>query len=148
MKTSLSRFAVLATFLVAAVPSLSWAGDAWKTDYAEALKSAASEEKMVLLEFTGSDWCPPCKMLHSEILTKDAFKEFADENLVLVELDFPNAKPQSDELKKQNEELSKTYGVEGYPTLIVLDSEGKEVKREVGLAWSTPQELIDWIKES
>ncbi len=148
MKTSLSRFAALATFLVTAVPSLSWAGEEWKTDYAEALKTAASEEKMVLLDFTGSDWCPPCKMLHSEILTKDDFKEFADENLVLVELDYPNAKPQSDELKKQNAELAETYSIEGYPTLIVLDSEGKEVKREVGLAWRTPEELIDWIKES
>lgn len=148
MKTSLSRFAALATFLVAAVPSLSWAGDAWKTDYAEALKTAAAEKKMVLLDFTGSDWCPPCKMLHSEILTQDAFNEFADEKLVLVELDYPNAKPQSDELKKQNAELAETYGIEGYPTLIVLDSDGKEVKREVGLAWRTPKELISWIEES
>lgn len=148
MKNSLSRFAAVATFLVATVPAFSWAGDGWKTDYAEALKTAASEEKMVLLEFTGSDWCPPCKMLHSEILTKDDFKEFAGENLVLVELDYPNAKPQPDELKKQNAELAETYGIEGYPTLIVLDSAGKEVKREVGLAWSTPEELIDWIKKS
>ncbi|MGC1478967.1 MAG: thioredoxin family protein [Chthoniobacterales bacterium] len=148
MRTSLSRFAALATFIAAVVPSLAWAGEDWNTDYDAALKTAAADDEMVLLNFTGSDWCPPCKMLHSEILTQEAFKEYADENLVLVELDYPNSKAQSDELKKQNQELAETYGVEGYPTLVVLDSDGKEVKREVGLAWRTPEELISWISES
>ncbi len=146
MKASSSQFAVVAALLLTLIPSLGWAGETWNTDYAEATETAASEEKMVLLNFTGSDWCPPCEMLHSEVLTKDAFKKFADEKLVLVELDFPNDKPQSDALKKQNADLSETYGIEGYPTLILLDSEGKEVKREVGLAWRTPEDLITWIE--
>ncbi len=148
MNIPLSRLAALATLAAAILPSSSWAGENWNTDYEAALATAASEKKMVLLDFTGSDWCPPCQMLEEEVLTKDEFKTFAEEKLVLVELDYPNEKTQSDELKQQNAKLAETYGIEGYPTLIVLDSEGNELKREVGLAWRTPEELIAWIQES
>jgi thioredoxin-related protein len=104
----------------------------WLTDLAKAQEKAKAEKKMVLVDFTGSDWCPPCKALHSNVLTSEEFSKFAKDNLVLVEIDFPNKKPQSADLKKANKELAKKYEVKGYPTVIVFDSEGKELSKKVG----------------
>lgn len=126
----MKALAFLATLLFAT--SALVADDAWKTDLPKALEQAKSEKKMVLIDFTGSDWCPPCKNLHKTVLLSEEFSKFAKDNLVLVELDFPKTKPQSDELKAANKELSKKYAVRGYPTIIVLDAEGKELFRKVG----------------
>ena len=126
----MKALAFLATLLFAT--SALVADDAWKTDLPKALEQAKSEKKMVLIDFTGSDWCPPCKNLHKTVLLSEDFAKFAKDNLVLVELDFPKSKPQSDELKAANKELSKKYGIRGYPTIIVLDGEGKELFRKVG----------------
>ncbi len=119
--------------------SLTWAvfqtcvaETAWLTDLPAAQKQARTENKMVLIDFTGSDWCPPCKALHKNVLTSPEFTAFAKTSLVLVELDFPNSKKQSSELKAANKKLSADYKIEGYPTLIVLDAAGKEVFRKVG----------------
>ena len=104
----------------------------WLTDLAKAQEKAKAEKKLVLMDFTGSDWCPPCKNLHKTVLTSEEFNKFAKENLVLVELDFPNNKPQSAELKAANKELAKKFEIKGYPTIIVLDAAGKEIFRKVG----------------
>ena len=61
----------------------------WTTDLAKAQAKAKAEKKMVLVDFTGSDWCPPCKALHNNILTSEEFVKYAKDNLVLVEVDFP-----------------------------------------------------------
>jgi protein disulfide-isomerase len=105
---------------------------AWLTDLAKAQEKAKAEKKMVLVDFTGSDWCPPCKALHSNVLTSEEFQKFAKDNLVLVEIDFPNKKPQTPELKKANKELAKKHEVTGYPTVIVFDSAGKQLSKKVG----------------
>ena len=124
------------------------AGDDWQTDYEAALKEAAKENKMVLLDFTGSDWCGWCKKLQSDTFSKPEFKKFAEKNLVLVELDFPRGKDQPDSLKKQNKELSEKFGVEGFPTLVLLDSKGKEVARNVGYLEGGPEGLENWVKSA
>jgi protein disulfide-isomerase len=116
--------------------------DAWKTDLPKAMEQAKTEKKMVLLDFTGSDWCPPCKNLHKTVLTSEEFSKFAKDNLVLVELDFPKSKPQSEELKAANKELSKKYAIRGYPTIIVLDAEGKELFRKVGYSGTPAGEYV------
>src|SRR5436190_18599790 len=103
----------------------------WLTDLSKASAHAKESKKLVLLDFTGSDWCPPCKALHKNVLTSKEFQDFAKEKLVLVELDFPRQKTQSPELKKANRELQGKFAVDGYPTIIVLDPEGKELSREV-----------------
>ncbi len=72
---------------------------------------------MVLLDFTGSDWCGWCIKLQKETFSKPEFQKFAAESLVLVELDFPRGKEQSEELKKQNQELAEKFGIQGFPTL-------------------------------
>ncbi len=106
----------------------------WITDVPAALKFAKEQNKKVLLDFTGSDWCPPCKMLHKEVFSSDKFKDFAAEYLVLVELDFPQRKKQTDELKAANEALSQHFDIEGFPTIIVVDSDMNVLFNEVGFA--------------
>jgi len=103
------------------------AGDAWMTDYNKALEKAKAENKKVLMDFTGSDWCGWCIKLDNEVFSQSAFKQYADKNLVLLKLDFPKTKSQSSALKKQNSDLAKKYGIEGYPTIIVLDSSGDKI---------------------
>ena len=102
-------------------------GGLWKTDYEESLKTAKEENRFLLLDFTGSDWCGWCKKLDKEVFSKKAFKEFAAANLICVELDFPRGKKLSKDLRKQNGSLAKKFGVRGYPTVIVLDPAGKKL---------------------
>ena len=104
----------------------------WMTDLPKAQAKAKAEKKMVLVDFTGSDWCPPCKALHKNVLSSPEFLNYAKDNLVLVEIDFPRTKPQAAELKKANKELAKKHNIEGYPTVVVFDSNGKELMKDVG----------------
>ncbi len=99
---------------------------AWTTDLPAAKQKAAQEKKLVLINFTGSDWCPWCFKLRDEIFKTPEFAEFSAKNLVLVEIDFPRKKQQPDDLKKANRALQQVYAIRGYPTVIVLDSQGKK----------------------
>jgi len=101
--------------------------DEWMTDFKAALAKAKKEKKVVLADFTGSDWCGWCIKLKDEVFSKPEFKEWAAQHVVLLELDYPRKTPQSDELKKQNAELAKEYQIQGYPTILFLDSKGKKV---------------------
>ena len=120
----------------------------WHTDLPKAQATAKTENKMVLLDFTGSDWCGWCIKFDKEVLATKEFKDYAAKNLVLVQLDFPNKKPQSDELKKANAALQKKYDVNGYPTFVVLDKDGKEVGRQVGYLKGGPEAFIAKLNES
>ncbi|HKS38557.1 MAG TPA: thioredoxin family protein [Verrucomicrobiae bacterium] len=100
---------------------------AWLTDLAKAQQKATAEKKMVMLDFTGSDWCGWCIKLNKEVFSTDEFAKYAKDNLVLVEVDFPQKKEQSAAQKKANQELEKKFKVEGYPTIIVLNAEGKKI---------------------
>lgn len=126
MKALLRKLTLLLGILCLSVPT-TFAAAGWEDDYDKALEKAKAEKKMVLLDFTGSDWCGWCIKLDKEVFSKKEFKDYAKENLVLVEVDFPNAKRQSKKLKEQNEKLKTEHAVRGYPTIIVLDSEGKKV---------------------
>jgi protein disulfide-isomerase len=109
------------------------ADSAWGTDYKKAQNEAKANHKLVLLDFTGSDWCGYCIQLDKAILSQQQFKDYANKNLVLVEIDFPRRKAQSVEMRKQNQELAERYQIDGFPTLIVLDGEGKTVWRYDGM---------------
>jgi len=123
------------------------ASDLWSTDYAASLAQAASSKKPLLLEFTGSDWCPPCMKQNKDVFEKPAFEDFAKDKLLLVKLDFPRSKPQAPEIKQRNQELASKYGVEGFPTIILLDSEGKELARQVGYGGGGVPAFINWAQE-
>ena len=99
---------------------------------------------MVLLDFTGSDWCGWCIKLKKDTFSKPEFQKLAEEKLVLVELDFPRSKTQSAELKKQNQELAEKFGIEGFPTLVLLSSQGTEVARNVGYLAGGFGKLLIW----
>jgi thioredoxin-related protein len=119
----------------------------WLTDLPAAKAKAKAEKKLVLLDFTGSDWCPPCKALHKNVLTSKEFQDFAKDKLVLVELDFPRQKTQTPELKKANRDLQARFTVEGYPSIIVIDPEGKELSREVGYSGAPAAEYVAQLKK-
>jgi len=104
----------------------------WITDLAVAQARAKADNKLVFMVFTGSDWCPACIQFDREILSAREFKDYAVKNLVLVLVDFPEKKHQNDALKKANDALNRTYKVEGFPTMVILDREGKEIGRRAG----------------
>ena len=118
---------MLASLLLALTASLSTAaGDEWMTDFEAAKQKAAAENKDLLVDFTGSDWCGWCIKLVDEVFKHDAFKQGAADNFVLVELDFPQDKSKLDEAtQKQNEMLQKKYSIQGFPTILLLDDQGR-----------------------
>src|SRR5215475_7748091 len=93
----------------------------WMTDLPKAQAKAKDEKKLVMLDFTGSDWCGWCIKLNKEVFSTPEFADYAKKNLVLVEVDFPRAKQQTAELKKANDALQEKYKIEGYPTIVVLN---------------------------
>jgi thioredoxin-related protein len=142
MKKLFAVFALLAlTLSVSASEDLKWT-----TDYKAALAQAKSDNRHVFLFFTGSDWCSWCKRLNKEILSQDGFKDYAAKNLILVELDYPRGKSQPKEVKAQNAQLMDQYKIEGYPTVIVLDSSGKKVG-ELGYQEGGPAPFVDALSK-
>jgi thioredoxin-related protein len=114
----------------------------WLTDLAQAKSLAKTENKLVLMDFTGSDWCPPCKQLKKNVFSSEEFATFAKANLVLVEVDFPRAKKQSAELKKTNQALSDKFAIEAYPTVIVLSPEGKQLSKDTGYGGTSAKDFV------
>jgi protein disulfide-isomerase len=126
----------LATAISALAAAASFAADtpaaqnpstklAWQTDYLRALEQARKEKKYLLLDFTGSDWCAPCIKLKKEVFDTAEFKAFADKHLVCVEVDFPRRQPLPEELASQNAYLQSKFKVKEFPTIIILDSDGR-----------------------
>lgn len=134
---------ILFCLLLAAVPLK--ASDLWSTDYAASTAQAAAEKKPILLEFTGSDWCLPCMKQNKDVFEQPAFGEFAKDKLVLVKLDFPRSKPQAAETKERNQQLAAQYKVQGFPTVILLGPDGKELAREVGYGGGGVPGFIEWV---
>ncbi len=145
MKKFLTQIlSVCAVLAVTSSAALAAAG--WDDDYEKAVAKAKAEKKMVLLDFTGSDWCGWCIKLDKEVFSKPEFKEYAKANLVLVEVDFPQGKRQTKKLKEQNEKLQQEHGVQGYPTIIVLNSEGKKVGK-LGYMEGGPKAFVAKLDE-
>ena len=92
----------------------------WTANLEKAIETAKAENKAVLVNFTGSDWCKWCFKLSDEVFSQDDFKEYADENLIVVKLDFPRSISQSSETKAYNQSLAQKYGVQGFPTILIL----------------------------
>lgn len=133
---------LLITLAAALVLTGAQAGDAnWQTDLPKAQAQAAKEKKLVLMDFTGSDWCGWCIKLNKEVFSQPDFQSYAKDNLVLVEVDFPQRKKLSAEQKKANDALAKKYKIQGYPTIIVLDSQGKQLG-ELGYQPGGPKAFI------
>ncbi len=99
----------------------------WLTDLPTAQAAAKAENKLLLINFTGSDWCGWCIRLRNEVFSQPEFEAFANANLVLMEADFPHHKSQSAAVKEANGALASQFQITGFPTLIVLDSDGQKI---------------------
>lgn len=114
----------------------------WLTDFPKAQAQAKEQKKLLLIDFTGSDWCPPCKQFKKTVLSSPEFNKFAAEKLVLLEADFPEHKSQPPALKKANDALMEKFKVEAFPTVIVLNVSGKVVMRMEGYDGSSAHVFI------
>ncbi|MFV5699593.1 thioredoxin family protein [Flavobacterium sp. ZT3R17] len=100
----------------------------WHTNVKEAIAIGNKEKKPLLLFFTGSDWCGWCIRLQKEVLKTPEFEKWANENVVLVELDYPRRTPQTAEIKAQNNELQQAFSIQGFPTIYFANGTDKEGK--------------------
>lgn len=96
----------------------------WHDSFEDAKSEARHSGKLILADFTGSDWCGWCVKLKKDVFEKPEFASWAGENVVLLEIDFPKRAKQSAEIKKQNQQLAQRYDIESYPTVLLLDAEG------------------------
>lgn len=124
-------------------------GSEWQTDYDQALATARATKKCVLLDFTGSDWCGPCIQMEKVVFSKAAFLNYAKQNLVLVAVDYPRKKKLPEKIAKQNEHLMQQYDIEksGFPTVILLNPDGKVLGQLEGYAGERPADIIAWVEK-
>ncbi len=116
MKKIILVFTFLISGFVAQAQELNW-----HTDMAEATEASLKENKPLLLFFTGSDWCGWCIKLQRDVLKTTEFATWATQNVILVELDFPKSKTQDQNIKMQNQQLAQTFGIQGYPTVWLVN---------------------------
>lgn len=123
------------------------AADGWMTDFEKAKAVAKEKNVPILIDFSGSDWCGWCIKLDKEVFQKEAFKDYAKDNLVLVLADFPSDKSkQSDELQAQNDKLAKEFGVKGFPTVYLLSADGKPLAK-TGYQAGGPEAYVTHVKK-
>ncbi|MEE9408012.1 MAG: thioredoxin family protein [Polaribacter sp.] len=107
---------------------------AWEANFKQALRKSKKEKKPILIYFTGSDWCGPCKVLDKKLFHTDKFKGLADKDLILYEADNPRNKGLVDSYKlKENLKLIRKYNVKSYPTLVLVNHKGKMIGYKKGL---------------
>ena len=119
----------------------------WEENLETALQKAKAENKAVLVNFTGSDWCQWCIKLSDEVFSKSEFEDYAEDNLILVRLDFPRNIEQSAETKLYNNQLAQRYGVQGFPTILLFNSSGNLVLT-TGYQPGGPVSYIEHLKNS
>lgn len=117
----------------------------WEENLESALQKAKQENKAVLVNFTGSDWCIWCQRLSNEVFSKSEFEDYANDNLILVRLDFPKNIEQSVETKMYNNQLAQRYGIEGFPTILLFNSSGNLVLR-TGYQPGGPVNYVNHLK--
>ena len=99
----------------------------WFTDYQQAQQEAKAKKLPMFLLFTGSDWCPWCKKLDKDTLKTSKFKKFTQGKVILVYLDFPRETKLPKNIVKQNEDLAKKFEIQGFPTIVITDVNGKQL---------------------
>ncbi|MFI4861493.1 MAG: thioredoxin family protein [Phycisphaerales bacterium JB063] len=137
--TAVAAASVLATSAFAG-------GENWHNNYEESLALAEENQQDVLLDFTGSDWCGWCIRLNEEVFSHDEFKTYAGENFVLVELDYPARKELPEDIVAQNEVLKEQFGIEGFPTIILADAQGRPYA-QTGYQQGGPEAYVAHLEE-
>ncbi len=121
----------------------------WLENYDEALAAAKKLKRPVVMDFTGSDWCGWCIKLDKEVFSQKAFIKYARKELVLLKLDFPRRKKISADLQKQNGKLAQEFGIRGFPTIVIIDSDGNKIAQtgyQFGGAKKYAEHLKDLLK--
>lgn len=121
----------------------------WRTDFDKAKSEAKSEHKLILVQFSGSDWCLPCIKMEKSVFEKDTFQHFAADNLELIHADFPRLKKHELDkaVVKQNEMLAEQYNKSGhFPYTVLMDADGKVLKTWDGYQGEKPEDLIREIQ--
>lgn len=124
-------------------------GGLWQTNFIDARKTAAEKHELILLNFSGSDWCTPCMRMSREIFENTTFTDYAASNLVLVNADFPMLRKNrlDKKLQQQNDALAEKYNAKGkFPLTLILDSDGKVLKYWEGLLHIPAREFVNEIK--
>jgi thiol:disulfide interchange protein len=114
----------------------------WTTDLDKAFEKAKAEKKSVLVEFTGSDWCPPCIAMRKNVFSQKEFVDAASKKFVLVELDFPKG---DKAVAEKNQPFAEKYKIEGFPTVILFNSDGKEFTRFYASEFPTTEKFLKHI---
>ncbi len=99
----------------------------WHDSYDSAIEESLKTGKPILADFTGSDWCHWCVKLKTDVFETETFRNWAQDNVVLLELDFPKRGMQSPKIKQQNQELANRFQIKSYPTVLFLDSNGGKI---------------------
>ena len=131
MKSFLSTLIICLVAMTATVAQTSLAdfeaeNDGWMVILEDAYTESQKTGKPIMANFTGSDWCGVCKRLTASVFIKDDFKSWADNNVILLELDFPRRKTVPSEIKAQNASMQRAFGVRGFPTIWLFDLEKDE----------------------
>ena len=137
------------TAIVLSVILLSLSPTAWQTDFNRATSQAKQEQKFILLNFSGSDWCGPCIRMHKEIFDNTSFQSFAGTNLVLVNADFPRLKKNrlSKDVQAQNDHLAELYNSAGnFPCTVLLNADGKVLHTWEGYPSLSPDKFVEQLK--
>ncbi|GAA5130368.1 thioredoxin family protein [Luteolibacter yonseiensis] len=136
-----------ATLGVAALTSSAFANtpEGWTTDLEKAFVQAKAEKKSVLVEFTGSDWCPPCIAMRKNVFSKKEFVSEASKKYILVELDYPNG---DKAVKEKNQPYAEKYKIEGFPTVILFNPEGKEFTRFFASEFPKTEDFLKHIDKA
>lgn len=138
-----SRIFTAVLFLVASTLA-SLGAVQWHKTVEEAVSLAKAKNLPILVEFTGSDWCPPCKAIAREVFESQKFADFAEDKVVLVKLDFPKKTPVPDSVKAYNASQAQKFKLESFPTMVLLNSDGTEVSRTKG--YGGAQRFYDWLE--
>lgn len=124
-------------------------GESVSADFDAAVKAAKNDGKKIVLEFSGLDWCPPCQMLHKFVTGTKEFAKYADKKIHFVRADFDRlGSPKNAEFASRHKALAEQFSIRGFPTIIVLDSNGKVLDEIVGFQTSSPKELIERIDKA
>jgi len=136
---------LLAAIAILSLGSFGFA-DEWLTDYAKAIAQAKAQNKPVLVDFTGSDWCGWCIRLDREVFSLQDFKSYAAQKFILLKIDFPRSKALPAAEQAQNEKLASRYQVQGFPTVLVLNPNGSKAG-ELGYLPGGPQAFISALEK-
>lgn len=141
------RTAALLPFLTVAMFAQEKVADLWIQDFAKAKAQAKAEKKDLLIDFTGSDWCGWCIKLDKEVFSQAAFQASAPKSFILVKLDYPqNESLVTEDIRKQNAGLQTEYSIQGYPTILLTDAEGR-VYAQTGYQEGGPEKYNDHLAE-